>query len=516
MTTYNPTQRVFETAFESTQTYADSIRDVTLMVQFTAPNGATRRIHGFWDGGRIWRVRFAADDIGKWRYETTCSDVGNAGLHGQRGAFRVEAYAGDNSLYVHGPVGVAANGRHLAHRDGTPFFWLADTAWNGVLKAKRADWQRYLARRREQGFTAVQAVLTQWRAFEADEAGEVAFTGKEQIEINPAFYQRIDTKVADITEAGLVPALVLIWACTPIDPGHYLNADDCTVLARYEVARYGAYRPVWLLGGDGKYGGENAAKWKETGRAVFGEESGETVTMHPGGVQWPNEELRHEPWFSFASYQSGHGDSEDHLRWLTQGPPAHHWDETPAKPVINQEPNYEHHVAYHSRDVFGPHQVRRASYWSLLVSPTAGVTYGHHGIWPWMEARAVPKDHDRSGEAPPWWEALESEGARAITHLQRFFTALDWWKLRPAQDWLAAQPGDETAENFVAVGHAQDGSFAVAYTPVAQPIAFAHDLATFQHPQWYNPRSGAWNPARIENGLATPPADQDWVLLLRK
>lgn len=517
MNTYNPTHRIFEASFESNRQYDDPIRDVSLSARFTSPGGSLHEVDGFWDGDATWRLRFAADEPGEWRYETVCTEPADDGLHNRRGVFQVEAYEGDNPLYRHGAIGVSANGRHLVHADGAPFFWLADTAWNGVLKAKPDDWDRYLETRRRQGFTAVQAVLTQWRAFDADEAGETAFTGREHIAINPAFYRRIDDKVAAIAQHGLAPALVLIWACTPIDPGHYLAAEDCIVLARYEAARYGAYRAIWLLGGDGKYGGENAAKWKETGRAVFGDNSGQTVTMHPGGTQWPNEELRGEPWFSFASYQSGHGDSEETQRWLLQGPPAQHWDETPPKPVINQEPNYEHHVSYHNRAVFGPFEVRRALYWSLLIAPTAGVTYGHHGIWPWMEERAVPKDHPRSGEAPPWWEAIESEGAVSVTHLKAFFDGIDWWRLRPAQDWLAEQPGDARIESFVAVARAEDGSFAVAYTPAGAPIVFDDAaLSSFGRRRWYDPRTGQWQEAGDGAGRFTPPDGQDWILLLQR
>ncbi len=516
MNTYHSTHRLFEGAFDSDRTYSDPIRDVTLTVRFTSPTGFEYHADTFWDGGAVWRVRFAVDEPGDWRYETSCSDINNNGLHAQRGTFHVDAYTGDNPLYVHGPIQVSADRRFLVHADGTPFFWLADTAWNGVLKAKPADWDRYLSRRREQGFTAIQAVLTQWRAFAADEAGEVAFSGREQITINPAFYQRIDDKVAVIAQHGLVPALVLIWACTPIDPGHYLGAEDCIVLARYEAARYHAYRAVWLLGGDGEYSGEHADKWRQTGRAVFGQGSSHVVTMHPRGINWPNEDLRQEPWLSFASYQSGHGDSEGNLRWLTQGPPAHHWDETPPLPIINQEPNYEHHVSYHSRGVFGPHEVRRALYWSLLVTPTAGVTYGHHGIWPWMEERAVPKDHAKSGEAPPWWEAVDSPGATSVMHLRRFFDEIEWWRLRPAQDWLSEQPGIARAEEFVAVARAEDDSLAVAYTPTGDPIALrAEATAHFGHRRWYDPRNGAWQEAIPDDaGWFTPPDRQDWVLLL--
>ena len=315
---------------------------------------------------------------------------------------------------------------------------------------------------------------------------------------------------------NLLPAPVLVWSCTPQDPGYYLPAEDCTVLAAYEVARYACYRPVWLLGGDGEYRGEHAQKWREVGRAVFGDSGQEIVTMHPRGVNWPNEDLRQEPWLSFLSYQSGHGDSDEHLRWLTQGPPASNWDNPPRKPVINQEPNYEHHLSYHQRQEFNDFHVRRAAYWSLLVTPPAGVTYGHHGVWPWMEEPGVPLDHNRSGVAPTWREALSAPGAASMTHLHDLFRQMDWWTLRPAQNLLYEQPGETDPSRFVAIAASQDGNLTVAYTPAGQPVALRDFDPLDTTTSWYDPSLGAWHEAPLVGGLFPPPDGRDWLLVIRR
>ena len=44
-------------------------------------------------------------------------------------------------------------------------------------------------------------------------------------------------------------------------------------------------------------------------------------------------------------YQSGHGDDDKTLRWMTEGPPAREWSIEPIRPFINLEPPYEFHVA---------------------------------------------------------------------------------------------------------------------------------------------------------------------------
>src|SRR5689334_4860083 len=54
------------------------VQEVTLDVALTSPSGLRRRASGFWDGGNVWRVRFSPDEVGEWRFETTCSDAADA------------------------------------------------------------------------------------------------------------------------------------------------------------------------------------------------------------------------------------------------------------------------------------------------------------------------------------------------------------------------------------------------------------------------------------------------------
>src|SRR3954467_4483081 len=76
----------------------------------------------------------------------------------------------------HGPLRVSDDRTHLAHADGTPFFYLADTAWNGPLLSTDADWQTYLADRVAKGFTAIQFITHAPRsAARATSGGKPAF-----------------------------------------------------------------------------------------------------------------------------------------------------------------------------------------------------------------------------------------------------------------------------------------------------------------------------------------------------
>jgi hypothetical protein len=90
---------------------------------------------GFWDGGSTWKVRFSPPAPGIWKYNTSCSDATNEGLHTQ-GEFSTIAYVGSNPLYKHGVIRPSKNNRYFEHTDGTPFYWLGDTHWSGFSTAE--------------------------------------------------------------------------------------------------------------------------------------------------------------------------------------------------------------------------------------------------------------------------------------------------------------------------------------------------------------------------------------------
>jgi hypothetical protein len=71
-------------------------------------------------------------------------------LHHQSGQFECVAPLGGTPFERHGPLRVSDNRRYLTHADGTPFLWLADTAWNGPLKATDGEWDDYLRERTRQ------------------------------------------------------------------------------------------------------------------------------------------------------------------------------------------------------------------------------------------------------------------------------------------------------------------------------------------------------------------------------
>jgi len=506
---------VLELALQSARDYPNPARDCQAVAEFTGPSGRTVPIRAFWDGGRLWRVRFSPDEVGAWTWRTRCSAPDDAGLLKEGERFECVAYTGENPLYRHGPLQRSGDRRSLHHRDGTPFFWLGDTAWNGVIRGGDDNWRRFLETRSRQRFSVVQFVCCHWRGDAVDETGESACSEEHPIRINSAFFQRLDRRVAMVNASGLVAAPVALWSLLKTDLGRKLAEEDALELASYIVSRYDAYQVVWLLGGDGNYQEIGVDRWKRLGRAVFKLGHDRLVALHPCGQNWVGEAFRGEDWYDLIGYQSGHGDSEEHLKWLVQGPPARDWDHAPPLPVINLEPNYESAIGYQHKSVFGDYEVRRAAYWSLLVSPTAGLTYGHDAIWNWNFETGPSEGHgDWHGRrVPPWHTGLETPGIRSMTVLRGIFERLAWTTLRPAQAVLAEQAGERDVRAFVAAARAANGTL-VVYAPCGGTVRFASQARVDGPVRLVDPRTGESRVLSDAAGEAVQTPDtRDWLII---
>ena len=554
MTTISKWHR-FETSIElDVSTDTDPIRDVLAEAIFTAPDGRSLPVPAFWDGGRTWRARFAPHIEGTWRYAWRVrAGSGGQGVRGTAsharpatpadqlgvqgsaaspaggapaGTFQCVPYTGTNPFYLHGPIRTSPDAPHLIHADGTPFFFLADTVWNGPMLSTPEDWAHYVQTRQQQKFTAAQYVSTQWRTAPDGGPHGPAYEGGDHLtRINPTFFQHLDQKLDLLTEHGIAGVPVLLWAIKggankETNPGNVLSEGDCALLAGYQVARWHAHPVLFILNGDGKYLDGEAARWRRIGRTVFGHtrrhERPPTI-VHPGGQTWVGHEFRDEGWLDVVGYQSGHGDDEKAWRWIVQGPPATEWASVPGKVVMNIESPYEDHLSYQSKERHPAVHVRRANYWSLMVSPTAGVTYGGHGIWGWDDGTAPPVAHPNTGVPKHWREALHLPGAEQMTHLYDAFASLPWWQLRPAKELLAAQPGEAEVLRYITAARAEDGSCAILYLAGGGEVALdTTALRDSLRATWLNPRNGARTEAgTVQRGRVTltAPDTADWVLL---
>ena len=526
-----PLHSRFETAFESAFVYQNPVQDVRVTIEFSNEAGASQ-VEAFWDGGQCWRVRFAPLAPGRCSWRTNCSKPQDTGLHARQGQFECIEGPSSNDWLRNGPLQVSEDGRHLEYANHTPFFWLADTAWNGPLKANSADWDCYLADRRRKGFSVIQFVATQWLGGATDADGRTAYANPRRIRIEPAFFHRLDQRIDRINDSGFIAAPVLAWAATwnkdgiSLNPGASLSADQLIVLIRYLVSRYGAHHVIWILAGDGDYHGEEAERWRRIGHETLAG-SPRLATMHPAGRIWVDKEFEDESWFSFIGYQSGQWKGPESSCWINERVLADSCSDTTSprtKPVIDLEPCYEDHLPL---DLPGPDRidalaVRRACYWSLLAAPVAGVSYGAHGVWSWQESASVPLNHPASGIAQAWKQAIGFPGSFSVSYLQAIFKSIQWWRLNPCQEMLVAQPGVHSPLEFIAAACSLEREIAAIYAPVGGTISLRPGFfGAHAEAKCIDPASGIelWtrqlreHPLQLEGGMA---ADRLVIIRTRK
>jgi Protein of unknown function (DUF4038)/Domain of unknown function (DUF5060) len=510
----------YEIEFQSGREYENSLYDLkSFVVEFVSPSGRSQKINGFWDGGLDWKVRFCPDETGSWTWKSSCSDLENTGLNNRGGTFMVAGNGSSLDIYQKGSIIRSKGNYHLTHADGTPFFWLADTAWNGAMRASAEEWDIYLKDRRAKGFNVIQFVTTQWRGRETDRNGEVAFTGSGRIRINPHFFQNLDERVDELNKLGLVAAPVLLWALPrgqgrELSPGYYLPEDEAVLLARYTVARYGGNQVIWILGGDGAYIGEFEQRWKNIGRRVFEGDPPGLVAQHPHGSSWIGEDYRDEAWLDIIGYQSSHSNGERVVNWINKGPMARQWDKLPARPVMNLEPNYEM-----IGNRISAEDVRNASYWSLFATPMSGLAYGHNSIWPWLYEGETIVNHEKTEGYPSWEKAIHFPGSGQVGYLAEFIRSFDWWKFRPALELLAEQPGEKVYNHFVSIVRNPENGKILCYLPLKGDVKIYNLFKKDFTGKWFDTVLNTYSEAEVRNSGSfleiLSPKDQDMVLILQ-
>jgi hypothetical protein len=500
----------FERPFRSTLAYSNALQDVTLSIVFTSPLGETNQIYGFWDGSRVWKVRFAPNLPGRWTFRTTCSDTANKGLHNQSGEFLCAAATGKTLFGRHGPVRVARDRHHLEHADGTSFFWFADTAWEGAQLSQPGDWEAYARTRSQQKFTVIQ-----WAAASGRDVRErSAFSGKDRIAINPEFFKRLDAKLEALTRANLLSAIAP-FAPEPTTPIAQLPDHQAAVMARYMVARWGADPVAWLITAPADQA--KASRLKTVGRALFSDE--QLVVMNVGDSHELTEECRDQQWIDAFAYQSLTGATQDGPQRLLTGPLAKVWKNEPARPLIALLP-YENATLAGSGERVSADQLRRSAYWSLCITPLAGITYGAQPVVNWEGLLSTQAQKTKQATVPEWQKALFLPGARQASPLLGLTSKIECWKLRPQPQLIANQPSAQAPQRFITAAATAENDLAVVYVPQDRNLELTLEaLPPSPIIGWLNPRTGENSPAVAVVGGRTcqfpTPDPGDWLLIMK-
>ena len=431
-------------------------------------------------------------------------------------------------------LSVSANRRFLQHADGSPFFWLGDTAWLLFTRLDRAQTTRYLDDRRAKDFTVIQVMVLH----EADDRaanGAAALVdgdpGRPRTTPGDSptdpdaydYWDHVDWVVQQAAARGIYVALVPAWASV-VNAGR-LNAGNVAAYATFLARRYrGAPNVVWLVGGDAK-GGEHLDVWNVMGRTLRAEDSGHLISFHPFGRMQSSTWFHGEAWLDFNMFQSGHRtyeqdtDSpkrfgEDNWRYVLDD-----YAREPAKPVLDGEPSYEN-IPQGLHDGTQPYwtaaDARRYAYWSVFAG-ACGHTYGNNAV---MQFHAPDAGEGSYSPRNTWTEALNDPGAGEMRHLAVLMRSRPYFER--TYDPSAVVEGSGTRHAFVIATRGRDYEFIYTYTGAPFVVRLGTLSGSRLNGWWYNPRDGRAQPAGsfANEGTrrfvppGTPAEGHDWVLVL--
>ena len=431
---------------------------------------------------------------------------------------------------------VSDNKRFLIKADGSPFFYLGDTAWELFHRLNREEADRYLKNRADKGFTVIQAVALA----ELDGINDPNPYGhRPLIDHDPTkpdvkdganndYWDHVDYIVKKAESLGIYIGFLPTWG-DKWNRGRgagpeVFNAQNAEVYGEWLGRRYkDAGNIIWILGGDRAIDNETH---KEVIRAMArglrkGDGGAHLQTLHPRGGEGSSAHFHADDWLDFNMRQNGHVAEFNPRYEMTRAD----YDRTPVKPVIDGEPIYEDHPISFKAKELGHSvaaDVRRTLYWDLFTG-AFGHTYGHHSVWQMWQ----PGRNPINNPLMPWFEAIDQPGAAQMQHGRRliesrpFLTRIPDDSVIVTADPPSSVPG-AGAKRYVATRDSA-GSYAMVYVPAGRPFNVKMDKITGGKVKawWFNPRTGKaaliGEFANAGERQFTPPdagENLDWVLVL--
>ena len=437
-----------------------------------------------------------------------------------------QPWTGPSVNLSHGKLVVAPNKRFLIHSDGTPFFYLGDTAWELFHRLNRQEAERYLENRRRKGFTVIQAVaLAELNGLGVPNAyGHLPLVDNDPT--RPAlvdgpgndYWDDVDFIVNTAAAKGLFIGMLPTWGDKwnrkwGKGPQIFTPAN-AEVYGEWLGRRYKDKPIIWILGGDRPI--ENA-----THRAIMeamakglrrGDGGKHLITFHPVGGKSSSQWFQDADWLDFNMIQSGHRARDlPNYKMVTAD-----YNRKPVKPCMDGEPRYEdHHVR---GGWFDAYDVRQAAYWAVLAGGL-GHTYGCHPIW-MMRHKQMPKAHWPGPVRRYWDEALDLPGACQMINVRRLIESRPMLDRVPDQGLLAG-PNGKDADHVQA---ARGKDYAFLYVPMGKPVIVTMGRISGKRVKawWFDPRTGQ---AQVIGEFANqgqqrfvPPGEpargNDWVLVI--
>lgn len=428
---------------------------------------------------------------------------------------------------------VSDNHRFLQLSDGTPFFYLGDTAWELFHRLDRDEAEFYLRDRALKGFNLIQAVLIS--EFNGDETPNIYgyLPISEHDPLRPLvidgeydYWDHVDYVVYKANSLGLTIALLPTWGSFWGDTNKKIFFEqNAEIYGKFIGNRYKDADVIFVLGGDRR---PETDEHRQIIRAMArglkkGDDGRHLITFHPCGWHGSAQFFHDEDWLDFNMRQNGHSPEYRSYSFTLAD-----YNRRPAKPVIDGEPLYEDHPIDFKPDERGHStaaDVRRALYWDLF-NGACGHTYGHHSVWQMYNPEKGHYPQNRP--LMPWYEALERPGAYQMKHARDLLLSRPYFSRVPATEealaqgnYTSAMPG-EGSYRFVATRDS-GGTYIMVYAPTGRKFEVNTRLIDDDKIKvwWFDPRTGKSRRAGtiVNTGTAqfTSPADgeyEDWILVL--
>jgi hypothetical protein len=417
---------------------------------------------------------------------------------------------------------VHENKRYLMTKNGEPFYYFGDTAWELFHRLTINEADYYISVRAKQGFNVIQAVaLSEFDGLTVpNRYGRLPLLNNDPTTPDLAgdysYWDHVDKLIAVAAKYNMFVALLPTWGDKfnkgwGIGP-EIFNADNAYTYGKWIGDRYkDNWNIIWMLGGDRPLTTDlHHAVVDNMAKGIIESDTGKhLITFHPCGGRSSVDDVNDRDYMDFHTVQSSHATEGYYSYKLVR-----RTGEAEMKPFMDAEPRYEDHPANFTADtkyLWNNDDVRQNLYWNILEG-ACGNTYGNHSIWSF-----TTKTTDYFPVT--WYEAILHKGAQESYYAMKLRYSRPYFELVNDTSLV-----DQTDVRMAYFASAKGQDYAYIYSPLGE--AFTAHLGIFKEnnkglrASWFNPRTGEEELFAIvsaDDFRFVPPTSgkgQDWLLII--
>ena len=419
------------------------------------------------------------------------------------------------------PVSASEGMRHLKDLEGNPLFIRSMTVWTLSSDYTEAEVRELLTKVQQMGYNTI---LMSAVFGEIDhDIYQQAFRKDDILKPNKRYWRKVDHVVKMATEKGLYVVINPIWKRSLNEFIQRQGITKCRKYGQWFARKFvGNPRVMYFIGGD-QVPEPVRKEMNAMGEGIQDVYKGKAiVAYHSEGSQSSREAFPDAGWLTF--------------NWTYAYTPAYHFEGKPRYPYEMNYDNvktfgdlpiqfgegyYDFGTAkrYNREGVSGRwgnrYVVRRQMWWNFL-SGASGIAYGAESVW----------HKNRDGQT--WQQCLDYASCKDMRYLKEVTDSCQWWKLVPDMEhrFLTNCEDKYLTDQYPTAAIANDGSFAIVYTPVSlQLVIHLPDDSHFTL-RWYDPSDGTSYPATgydlkgntltIKSPVANHSGAQDMVMMIWK